>query len=339
MAVRDELVRPAAIAVAAIVAILVAGASLFILDRNDDGLNGSIDAGLAESSTTSTETTSVTLPANSSLVVDASTAVASSTTTPSATTETTSAPMLRDGSFPANVAFDYQIGSPYDPATGVAVVSRDWSSGQPLGGGSYSICYVNAFQTQPDGSGARIDERSNWPADVVLTSLGDDPNWEGEFLIDLSTSAKRQTAAAHLADMVDTCAAKGFDAVEFDNLDSWTRIDGLPFGRADAIAFAALITDHAHAAGLAAAQKNTVGLSATEARTTIGFDFAIIESCGQYDECGAVAEVYGPDAIYIEYADQHFASACAVVGDRSSVVRRDRNVTAPGSGSYTYDEC
>jgi hypothetical protein len=44
--------------------------------------------------------------------------------------------------------------------------------------------------------------------------------------------------------MVDACAAKGFQAVEFDNLDSWTRFDGtdlegqVPFGRDEAVAYA-----------------------------------------------------------------------------------------------------
>ena len=268
----------------------------------------------------------------------APTSPASTAVTLTRPTSTTAGP-VGGGGFPANVSFDYQIGSAYEPPSGVGIVSRDWHSGQPLGGGAYSICYVNAFQTQPDGSGSRIDEESQWPAEVVLTSLGDDPNWEGEFLIDLSSGPKRSVAADHVAKMVDSCASKGFDAVEFDNLDSWTRIPGLPFGRADAIAFASLITDHAQRKGLAVAQKNTVGLSSAEARDTIGFDFAIVESCGQYNECDVVASVYGANAVYIEYSDQAFRQACAVVGGQSSVVRRNRNVSAPGSGGYVYDEC
>ena len=68
-------------------------------------------------------------------------------------------------------------------------MSRDWFAGEPLDAAdTYSICYVNAFQTQPDEDGVdRPDERSNWPAELVLVELGDDPNWEGEYLVDLST--------------------------------------------------------------------------------------------------------------------------------------------------------
>ncbi len=123
---------------------------------------------------------------------------------------------------PANARFDYQIGEPYKPPRGVRVVSRDWFDAKPPKRG-YAICYVNAFQTQDDSPDVvRPDERSAWPADLVLSSLGDDPNWGGEFLVDISTAAKRRRAAEWLQPMIETCKRKGFDAVEYDNLDSWT---------------------------------------------------------------------------------------------------------------------
>ena len=78
---------------------------------------------------------------------------------------------------PVNARFDYQIGEPYTPPRGVRVVSRDWFDAKPPRRG-YAICYVNAFQTQDDSPDVvRPDERSAWPADLVLSSLGDDPNW------------------------------------------------------------------------------------------------------------------------------------------------------------------
>ena len=48
----------------------------------------------------------------------------------------------------ANATFDYQIGGPYTPAKGVTAVSRDRSAKPATG--LYNICYVNAFQAQPD---------------------------------------------------------------------------------------------------------------------------------------------------------------------------------------------
>jgi hypothetical protein len=246
---------------------------------------------------------------------------------------------------PVNARFDYQIGEPYSPRHGVRVVSRDWFDARPLGRG-YSICYVNAFQTQDDSPDVeRPDERSAWPADLVLSSLGDDPHWGGEYLVDISTPAKRVRAAAWLQPMIETCARKGFDAVEYDNLDSWTRFDGtpregdVPFGKREAIAFAARITANAHALGLAVAQKNTVELTRRQARHRIGFDFAIAEECGRYRECEGYRRVYGNHVIAIEYRRRDFRSTCRKVGRKVSVVLRDRNVTAPGSRSYEYDSC
>ena len=195
---------------------------------------------------------------------------------------------------PVDAGFDYQLGGDYRPPEGVTVVSRDWFAGRNARGGRYTICYINVFQTQSDERGVnRPDERSNWPRRLVLDELGDDPNWGGEYLIDISSPAKRAAAVRHVRPMVDSCAVKGFEAVEYDNLDSWTRFAGtpvadeVPFGRRAAIAYAELLVDYAHRRGLAAAQKNTPELGRHAALGRIGFDFAISEQCGRHRECRA----------------------------------------------------
>jgi Glycoside-hydrolase family GH114 len=246
---------------------------------------------------------------------------------------------------PVNGRFDYQIGGDYPLPSGVEIVSRDWFQGSAAAG-AYSICYVNAFQTQSDDDTVdRPDERSNWPSNLVLTELGDDPDWGGEYLVDLTTRARRSRAANWVQPMIQTCADKGFAAVEYDNLDSWTRFDGtpaegeVPFGKAQAIAYAELLTDRAHALGLAVAQKNTLDLDRGESRGRIGFDFAIAESCGRFSECGGYRAVFGNRVIAIEYSRRDFERTCKSVGRSITVVLRDRNVSRPGSGSYRYAAC
>ncbi len=246
---------------------------------------------------------------------------------------------------PPNAAFDYQIGGDYELPPGVTVVSRDWFIGTAPDD-VYAICYVNAFQTQDDEDDEdRPDERSNWPADLVLLGLGDDPDWGGEYLIDISSPEKRTQAAEWLEPMVATCATKGFEAVEFDNLDSWTRFeetpvdDLVPFDRDDSIAYAELLADLAHRHGLAAAQKNTVELEAEIARDRIGFDFVIAEECGTWDECQGYIDVYGDHVIAIEYVPEDFADTCARFGDRISVVLRDVDVSQPDDDEYQYARC
>jgi endo-alpha-1,4-polygalactosaminidase (GH114 family) len=227
----------------------------------------------------------------------------------------------------------------------VSVVSRDWFSGAAAADPAYSICYVNAFQSQPDERGVdRPDERSNWPGGLVLTRLGDDPEWGGEYLVDIGTARKRRRAVAWVGRMIERCARKGYEAVEYDNLDSWTRFDGtpladrVPFEKRHALAYARALARRAHALGLAVGQKNAAGVTRRQARR-VGFDFAIAEECARYGECARYRRVHGRRVIAIEYRREDFRRACRAVGDDISVVLRDRGVSTPASRRYLYDGC
>jgi hypothetical protein len=234
---------------------------------------------------------------------------------------------------PANAKFDYQIGAAYTPPSGVQVVSRDrLASPAP---GIYNICYVNAYQTQPD-------EANWWIAyhnDLLLKNSSGayviDSGWD-EILLDVSTAAKRTAVANIVNGWIDGCAAKGYKAIEPDNLDSYSRSQG-KLSRSNALAYAKLLTAHAHARGLAIAQKNDTSVAASGPGT--GFDFAIAEECGRYDECDFFTNAYGNHVIVIEYRSVDFTKACKAWGSQLSVVLRDRLVTAPGSGKYQYNAC
>ena len=246
---------------------------------------------------------------------------------------------------PVNAQFDYQIGGDYELPPGVKVVSRDWFIGSAPDG-IYAICYVNAFQTQGDDPSVdRPDERSNWPSELVLSELGDDPGWEGEYLIDISTADKRAQAAAWVEPMVRTCRDKGFEALEYDNLDSWGRFNDtsvaadVPFGRDDAIAYAELLVELAHDHGMAAAQKNTVDLPRRVSREQIGFDFVVVEDCGRWDECQDYRDVFDDHIVAVEYRKKDFKETCQLHGDAISVVLRDLLVETPDSDTYVYDDC
>jgi hypothetical protein len=232
---------------------------------------------------------------------------------------------------PAGAEFDYQLGEAYAPAADVAVLSRDRNDEpDPV---RYTICYVNGFQTQPNE--ARIWMGDN--ADLVLRD-GEpvtDPDWPDEMILDTSTSDRRQRLTAIVGEWIDQCAADGFDAIEIDNLDSFTRFEDR-LTEDDAVAFARALTARAHAAGVAIAQKNTVEL--LDRRTETGFDFAIVEQCNEYQECDAFTAVYGNQVYVIEYDRDAFESGCKDFPDLS-IVYRDRDVSAPGSDTYARDAC
>ncbi|MFD0307347.1 endo alpha-1,4 polygalactosaminidase [Streptomyces sp. NPDC127119] len=229
---------------------------------------------------------------------------------------------------PVPDGFDYQIGGAYTPPSGVEIVARD--RGAKPARGLYNICYVNAFQAQPD-------ELDDWPDDLLLRDKkGEvviDADWD-EALLDIGTPAKRKRVAARVDRWIDGCADKGFDAVEPDNYDSYTRSDGL-LNADDAVSFIKLLSQRAHAQGLAIAQKNTVELA--DRRSDAGLDFAVVEECGAYDECGAYADAFDDKVVVVEYTDKGMKKALAGFGDRLSIVRRDLQVSTPDSDDYVRE--
>ncbi|MDR6320248.1 endo alpha-1,4 polygalactosaminidase [Actinoplanes couchii] len=234
---------------------------------------------------------------------------------------------------PVNATVDYQIGEAYPPPAGVTVVTRDRND-RPVAG-LYNLCYVNAFQTQPDETDWWKLNHDNLLLKDKRGRYVEDPDW-GETLLDTSTPAKREALAGIVGGWITGCAAAGFKAVEPDNIDSYSRSKGL-LTKAGAVAYLQLLATRSHAAGLAIAQKNSTELGT--AGKAAGLDFVVAEQCGEYDECRDYTSVYGNNVIDIEYTNKGFTKACASIGAQTSVIRRDVNVTAPGSRTYKYQAC
>lgn len=239
-----------------------------------------------------------------------------------------------EGPLPPGAVADYQLGGGYPPAPGVTVVVRD-STDTPAPG-LFNICYVNGFQTQPG---------ADWPEALLLRGPDGaplaDPGWPDEFLLDISTPDLRAANLKRLRPVLQACADKGFDAVEFDNLDSFTRSGG-GLDEGDALAFAALLVKEARDLGLAAGQKNTAELAA-EGRDRAGFTFAVTEACHRWDECAAFTSVYGAGQVLgIEYADDlrgSFAETCANPDRPGSLILRDRMLSPAGAKGYVFGTC
>jgi hypothetical protein len=237
---------------------------------------------------------------------------------------------------PGAAVFDDQIGGAYPPVPAVRIVERDRSD--PPVAGLYSICYVNSFQTQQVEDGWWM---TNHP-DLLLRSHGAlvaDPNWSGEYLLDTSSASKRLELAAVMGTWYKGCALRGYQAVEADNLDSWTRSGGL-LSEADNVAMARMLAQRAHADGLAMVQKNAPQL-ASEGRR-IGFDFAEAEECQVYDECGSYTAAYGSRVLEIEYdtnGTAAFDKACSIRSGHASIILRDVDITPAGQPGYVYRWC
>jgi len=239
--------------------------------------------------------------------------------------------------FPGGAQADYQLGGAYPVPAGTAVVTRD-SSAEPAPG-VYSICYVNGFQSQPGETAGWLRDHP----DLVLGGAADpvvDAGWPDEIIFDTSTDRRRAAIVTALRPTLERCAAAGFNAVEIDNLDSFTR-SGSALTAADNIALVALFAAETHGLGLAIGQKNSAELAA-RLRAEVGFDFAVTEECDRFAECGVYTDAYGDDVLDIEYTDDlrdSFAEACARVDRPRSMVLRDRELVANTDPGYVFERC
>ncbi|UZN03443.1 endo alpha-1,4 polygalactosaminidase [Cellulomonas sp. S1-8] len=260
------------------------------------------------------------------------------TSSPTATPTPRATPAAPTWALPApGTPFEYQLGGPDAPAVGTGVVVRD-STAPPTG--LYDVCYVNGFQTQPD----ETDRLIRTEPELVLHHDGEplrDEGWPDEVLYDLTRPDLRERVAARVGAVIDACAAAGFDAVEVDNLDSYTRSLGR-IAPQDTLDYAALLVARAHAAGLAFAQKNTAELT-TEVRA-LGADLVVAEECREWEECDVYTSVY-PVVLDVEYDRAAFDAACAEQGDPVtrapglSVILRDVDVLPRSEPDAIHATC
>ena len=231
---------------------------------------------------------------------------------------------------PDNGGLDYQLGGAYPPPAGVTIVSRDRTDDPAPG--LYNVCYVNGYQVQPG-------EENQWDADLILRDSQGDPiidaDWN-EMLLDISEPETRVRIATVIGDYIKGCANAGFDAVEIDNLDSYSRSNGL-LTEDNAVAYMMLLSVLAHDQGLAIAQKNSTELLARH--DEMGTDFAVAEECARYNECQDYIDVYGTKVLMIEYRSQDFDSACNDYGAMYPIVLRDLDLVPKGGAGYVYEGC
>jgi hypothetical protein len=242
---------------------------------------------------------------------------------------------------PVSGQLDYQLGAAYDLDGGLDVVVRDATAAPAAG--AYNICYVNGFQTQPGQADLWLDGNEDLLLHDAAGELVIDPDWPDEYVLDPSTQGKRDRILGILGPVITGCADVGFDAVEIDNLDTWTRFTAPSTGlieQADALALAGSYVDLAHDAGLAIGQKNAA--EATTQGRELGFDLAVTEECAAYDECAAYTGVYGEHVLQIEYTDnlpESFDVVCADPDRAPLTILRDRDLVGPDDDAYAYEQC
>jgi hypothetical protein len=209
-----------------------------------------------------------------------------------------------DTSIPAPV---YEVDGFETPARTVAKLHRQ---------GRKAICYldVGAWETyRPDAD--RFPKR-------VLGKVYfgyPDERWLDIRRIDL--------LAPVLRDRFDLCARKGFDAVEPDNLAGYENETGFPLSGRDQLRFNRWVAREVHRRGMSVALKND---PAQVERLVGDFDFAVVEECFAYDECGMFSPfVEAGKAVFVAEYEKPLASICDEAEElRFSVIRKDYDLFA-----------
>jgi len=150
-------------------------------------------------------------------------------------------------------------------------------------GGVHVWCYVSAGTIED----WRPDLADYEAAHEALVAAGGEgligggyDGWHGERWLDpRALDALLPLIEARLA----LCAGKGFDMVEFDNLDGYENETGLVISAAEAVAFAQALADAARRAGLAPILKNVPELAA---ELEPWFDAYLMEECVLWEFCG-----------------------------------------------------
>ena len=169
------------------------------------------------------------------------------------------------------------------------------------GAGKKTICYVSVGTWEnwrPD--------KNTYPASIIGKPLAD---WPGERYVDIRNTT---LLGPILLARMDLCRAKGFIAMEPDNLDAWQNDTGFPITRADQIRFLRWLANMAHGKGLSIGLKNVPEL----VPQVIGsFDWALTEDCYKQGWCADMAPfVAQSKAVFTtEYTDNriNFAKFCA----------------------------
>lgn len=192
-------------------------------------------------------------------------------------------------------SWQWQLTGPVDVTVEADIYDVDFETTSPeeLGvlkqDGRRLICYFS--------SGSREEYRGD-AAEFPPAVLGRPMDgWPGEQWLDI-----RQTDVLLpiMAARMDACAAKGFDAVEPDNVDGYRNETGFPLTAADQLAYNRALAELAHSRGLSVALKNDTDQIPELVRY---FDFAINEECVRYAECNLYQPFVdtGKAVLHVEY--------------------------------------
>ncbi len=200
--------------------------------------------------------------------------------------------------------------------------------------GAIAVCYVDVGSLEMGRS-----DYAKFPATVIDPVVSGWPNEKW-----LLVTAANQSVILPLmkARFVDWCRAKGFDAIEPDNLDAWTNISNV--SEADNVTYDLAVGALAHGLSLSIGLKNVMTeLDPSQYPSFLAtFDWALNEQCSEYSECatytGAGSFIPAGKAVFdVEY---NVAPDCAQANQvHMNAQQTDLDLVGATDSGYKYTPC
>lgn len=256
-----------------------------------------------------------------------------STSTSAAVTTTSGAPLPSSTTVPPSglwrptsahsLSWDWVIGAKPSTAENVQVMDMDGFDNTAAdvaafhAHGTKVICYIDLGTAEPGRP------------DLNLIPAAD----RGSSVQGFATEKWLNVAdLAGLKPMIDSrvamCAARGYDAVEPDDIDGYANPTGFPLTAQNQLTYNEYIASAVHAAGMSVLLKNDVDQLAT---LQPFFDFALNEQCGEFSECGGYSAFTGAGkAVFeAEYSTVDLNCSMAAAGHRNAALF---DINLDGSG-------
>jgi hypothetical protein len=207
------------------------------------------------------------------------------TATPTATAAATPAlqskptPVLTTGIWKPTLhtSWQWQLTTPVDQSIKVAMYDIDGFDNDASvvaslhAKGRKVVCYIDAGTYENWRSDA-----NQFPSSVRGNGV---QGWAGEQWLDIR---KLNVLGPIMQARLDMCKTKGFDGVEFDNVDGYTNNTGFLLTANDQLTYNTWLALEAHLRGMSAGLKNDLD---QVPQLLPYFDWALDEQCFQYAEC------------------------------------------------------
>jgi len=232
-----------------------------------------------------------------------------------------------------NLTWQIQLQGDINVIDGVDVYAVDYTASQSSidaakANGAKVMCYISA--------GSAEDWRPDY-ADFPDYVIGNAyQGWPGEYWLDIRNI---DALAPIMRARIDACAAKGFDAIDADNVNVFSNDSGFYVTRQDSIDYIRWLANESHIRGMAFSLKNSESLVS---ELVDDVDMMQSESCFVWGNCENASQMSAANkpVFAVEYEDAinsaTFRDACNVAANLNlQMIYRDRALTPYG----TFETC